>query len=566
VIVPSTTNPRKSFDDASMADLTASVREAGVQSPILLRRVATTKSTDGIIARAWQGIEFEIVCGERRFRAAKAAGLETIPAIVRDLDDETAYQAQIIENLQREDLGPMEEAESYGRLTWAGVAVIDIASKVGKSGAYVAHRLQLLKLIDKGQNALRKGELPLGHAMEIAKLAEDEQAEALAEVLEDNFGNDGMDLADLKDYIQRTFRLDLSKAPFDLKSASMSPEAGPCIDCGKRTGANTLLFSDVKAGDHCLDAKCYGVKVQTVIHVRVEELKKKQDTVPLLSYSYRAEGKPGTLGSADYELVRKERPCGSAVHGVMVDGAEVGKKVKVCIDKSCKVHHHYSSGGSSSSAAGAKRKKENAKLRRDTEVRLRTAKSVVDHVMSSRLSDDDVNIDDALDLAEFAFRRMDHMQDGRLAKALNWHRDAMGHRSDDRKDMLSGMGIRKATALAVLATVANDLTVQGSSGRSDAERLNRVAERNGVDVEAIEALVDAEIQAKAEKKETKIGKTEKVLAPKAPAAQVPAAKKKAVAVKKAAVKKPVKKLAPAARKQIAAAMKKRWAARKKASG
>jgi ParB/RepB/Spo0J family partition protein len=508
-------------------------------------------------------LTYEIVCGERRFRAAKAAGLETIPAIVRELDDETAYQAQIIENLQREDLGPMEEAESYGHLARAGVAVIDIASKVGKAGAYVAHRLQLLKLIDRGQKALRKGNLPLGHAMEIAKLAEDEQADALEQCLEYS----DMDLAELKDYIQRTFRLDLSKAPFDLKSKSMSPEAGPCVDCGKRTGANALLFNDVKAGDHCLDAKCYGVKVQTIIHVRVEELKKKQDTVPLISYLYHG-GPAGAIGSADYELVRNDRPCGSAVMGVRVDSQDVGRKVKVCIDKSCKVHHRYSGGsGSSGDTEGAaKRKKENAKLRRDTEVRLRTAKSIVDHVMSDRLPDDDVNIDDALDLAEYAFHRMDHMQDGRLAKVLGWDRDAMGHRSDDRKDMLAGMGIRKATALAVLATVASDLTVQGASGRSDAERLNRVAERNGVDVGAIEALVDAEIESKGRAKLEKKGGKPKVVA----AAPVTAAKKKAAvakkSVKKAAKKKGPKKLSAKGRKRIAEAIKRRWSARKKATG
>lgn len=553
--MPSATNPRKNFDAAGMADLAASIKEAGVQQPILVRPMFDPD--DGEL------LTYQIVCGERRYRAAKAAGLETIPAIVRELDDETAYQAQIIENLQREDLGPMEEAESYGHLARAGVAVIDIASKVGKSGAYVAHRLQLLKLVDKGQTALRKDELPLGHAMEIAKLAEDEQKDALEQALD---CYDNMDLAQLKDYIQRTFRLDLSKAPFDLKNAAMSPEAGPCVDCGKRTGANTLLFSDVKAGDHCLDAKCYGVKVQTVIHVRVEELKKKQQDVPLISYYYHG-ALAGAIGSADYELVRNDRPCGSAVMGVRVDGPEFGKKVKVCIDRSCTVHHRHSSGGSGSSADGAKRKKENAKLRRDTEVRLRTAKSIVDHVMWDRLPDEDVNIDDALDLAEYAFHRMDHTQDGRLAKALGWGRDAMGHRSADRKDMLAGMGTRKAMALAVLATVASDLTVQGSSGRSDAEHLNRVAERNGVDVEAIEAMVDAEILAKAEKKGGKL-KAKAVAAPAPPAVEKKVAAKpaKKAAVKKGAKSKPAK-LPAEAKKRIADAMKKRWAAaRRKATG
>src|SRR4051812_38349679 len=119
-ITPSPTNPRKRFDDGGMADLTASVREAGVQSPILLRPMFD--ADDGELLR------YEIVCGERRFRAATAAGLTVIPAIVREMDDGDAYQAQIIENLQREDLGPMEEAESYVVLSRNGIAIVDIAS------------------------------------------------------------------------------------------------------------------------------------------------------------------------------------------------------------------------------------------------------------------------------------------------------------------------------------------------------------------------------------------------------------------------------------------------------
>jgi ParB family chromosome partitioning protein len=549
--VPSTTNPRKSFDDAGMADLTASVREAGVQSPILLRRVATTKSTDGIVARAWQRIEFEIVCGERRFRAAKAAGLETIPAIVRELDDETAYQAQIIENLQREDLGPMEEAESYAAIG-PRMSIVELAAKVGKSGAYVSQRLQLLQLIAKARKALSDGKVALGHSIEIAKLKPKEQEQALDHAMP-GWGSPPS-LPQLKEWIQRMFRLELSKAPFSIKDAHLHESAGACVDCSKRTGADTLLFSDVKEGDSCLDSKCYQIKVQTTIHVRVEELKKTQATVPLLTEHYQAQkGQPtGTIGHQAYQLAPK--PCESAVFGIFLDGQRVGQKVRVCLDKKCVTHHGGGNrfGGPGTAAEQAARKKEAAKLKRDGEIRLRTASAIVSAVQSSKLGDDDINIDDVIDLADYAFHRMDHAQDGRLAKVLGWDKKVMGYKSQDRRDMLSGMGTRKAITLAVLATVASDLTVQHTYGPSRPNLLNELAKRHGVDAKVIASNVDAEIQAKAEKKGVTAAKKKTAVAKKS--------------VKKAAKKKGPKKLSPEGRKRIAEAIKRRWSARKKATG
>jgi hypothetical protein len=354
-------------------------------------------------------------------------------------------------------------------------------------------------------------------------------------------------LPQLKQYIQREFRLELKTAPFSIKDANLHPEAGACVDCAKRTGADSLLFSDVQEGDSCLDSKCYGVKVQTVIHVRVEELKKTQKAVPLLTDSYQAQkGQPaGTIGTQGYQLA--SRPCDSALFGLMLDGKRVGQKVRVCIDKKCVTHHGGGNrfGGPGTAADQAKRKKEAAKQRRDTEVRMRTATAIVTAVLASKLGDDDVNIDDAIDVADYAFNRIDHANDGRLAKALGWDKKVMGYKSKDRRDMLSGMGIRKALSLAVLATVAGDMTAGHTWGDTKASALNAVAARNDVDVKSIEAAVDAETAAK--------------LKPKVkPVAKKPIAKKVA--------KSPVKKLAPEARKRIAAAIKRRWATRKKASG
>jgi ParB family chromosome partitioning protein len=526
-ISPSTTNPRKHYDDASMAELAASIRESGVQQPILLRPLA-----DG----------FEIVCGERRYRAAKAAGLETIPAIVRELADETAYQAQIIENLQREDLGPMEEAESYGIIARSGTPVIDIASKVGKTGAYVAQRLQLLKLIKKAQEALVADKLPLGHAIEISKLAAAEQPKALEYAMESWRHTT---LPQLKEYIQREYRLVLSKAPFSIKDASLHPAAGACVDCSKRTGADALLFNDVKEGDSCLESKCYGVKVKTLIHIRIEELKKSQSTTPMLSSQWKPDkdAPKGTIGNNEYQSIVGKKACESAVWGLLIDGPKIGQKIRICVDKKCETHRGGGNrfGGPGTAADQAKRKREAEKVRRDTEVRSRTAGAIVDAIISSQLNDDDVNIDDAMDLADYAFRRMDHGQDGRLSKLLGWDRKVLGGygASKERRDTLAGLGLRKAVSFAVLATVAGDLTPQSWDKQTG---LTDLAKRHYIDVAKIAAAVDAEVKAKATAK---------------------AEKKKPVA-KKGLKSKP-KKLSAEARKRINDAMKKRWAARRKAA-
>ncbi len=302
----------------------------------------------------------------------------------------------------------------------------------------------------------------------------------------------------------------------------------------------------MKEGDSCLDPKCYETKVKTVIHVRVEELKKTQDSAPLLTHYYVPQkGQPaGTLGTRDYELVDKRRSCESAIVGVMQDGMQIGQKVRVCLDKKCEVHRSGGNryGGPGTAADQEKRRKEAAKERRDGEIRIRTARAVVDHVLSSKLLDEDVDIEDAIDVADYAFERMDHAQDGRLAKVLGWDKKVMGCRVKDRREMLAGMGIRKALSFAVLASIAGDLTVQHSYGPSRPDRLTKLAERHDVNVASIAAIVDAEIKAKAKP-----------------------ATKKAAPVKKAQ-RAPVKKLSAEARKRINEAMKKRWAERRKKAG
>lgn len=147
---PSPLQPRREMDEEALAELVESVRRHGVLQPILVRPCA-------------EG--FEIVAGERRWRAAQRAGLATVPAVVRELGDERVREIALVENLQREDLSPLEEAEAYRQLMQElQLTQEEVAERVGKSRAHVANTLRLLGLPEEVRELLRRGELSAGHA------------------------------------------------------------------------------------------------------------------------------------------------------------------------------------------------------------------------------------------------------------------------------------------------------------------------------------------------------------------------------------------------------------------
>ena len=144
--------PRRRFDDADIEELAASIREKGVLQPILVRPAVFAG-------------EFEIVAGERRWRAAMRTGVRTIPALVRSLSDAEVLEIAIVENVQRVDLSPIEEAESYRALMDRfGRTQADVAQVVGKSRVHVANALRLLQLPEPVKDMVREGRLTAGHA------------------------------------------------------------------------------------------------------------------------------------------------------------------------------------------------------------------------------------------------------------------------------------------------------------------------------------------------------------------------------------------------------------------
>ena len=151
-IVPNRLNPRRDFDPDQLEELTNSIREKGVMQPILVR---PTKDPN----------QFEIIAGERRWRAAQMAGLHDVPVIVREVDDRESLELAIIENVQRADLNPLEEAKGYGQLMEQfDYTQHDLAQIIGKSRSHVANTLRLLKLPESVRGMLARGELTAGHA------------------------------------------------------------------------------------------------------------------------------------------------------------------------------------------------------------------------------------------------------------------------------------------------------------------------------------------------------------------------------------------------------------------
>jgi len=167
-IEPNPNQPRLSFDQSTLDELTASVREHGVLQPILVRPLGPQ--------------QFQLIAGERRWRASKAAGVPTIPAMVEQIDDDTAMEIAIIENLQREDLSPLDEASMYDRMIREhGYSIRRLAEKLGKDKGYVENRLRLADAPPEIRQLVSVRKDTLSHAYELLKVADPRKRRRLAE-------------------------------------------------------------------------------------------------------------------------------------------------------------------------------------------------------------------------------------------------------------------------------------------------------------------------------------------------------------------------------------------------
>ncbi|TBH21247.1 ParB/RepB/Spo0J family partition protein [Thermus thermamylovorans] len=167
-IRPGSLQPRRRFPQEGLEELAASIREKGLLQPLLVRP---------------RGEGYELVAGERRFRAAQLAGLAEVPVLVRDLTDREALELALVENLQREDLSPVEEARGYQALLGMGLTQEEVAKRVGKARSTVANALRLLQLPEEVLEALEGGWISAGHARALLMLEPEDRVWGLREIL-----------------------------------------------------------------------------------------------------------------------------------------------------------------------------------------------------------------------------------------------------------------------------------------------------------------------------------------------------------------------------------------------
>jgi ParB/RepB/Spo0J family partition protein len=247
---------RKRFDTGALDDLAASAREVGIMQPILLRPAPVT---DG------EPQPYEIVAGERRFRAAVMAQLVAIPARIIAMSDEQALRIQLLENVQREDPHPLEEAEGYQQLMHGfGFTVEQIMETVKQSRTYIYNRLKLCELCISARDAFFDGLLTAETGQLIARIPNPKlQVQAVSEITKPTdkwkHGDGPMTYREAREHIRRHFTLNLQTATFPIKDATLT-DAGSCIECPKRAGNQPDFEGDSASADVCTDPACFADK------------------------------------------------------------------------------------------------------------------------------------------------------------------------------------------------------------------------------------------------------------------------------------------------------------------
>lgn len=258
--VPSRTNRTVAEDDELHA-LAATIKAYGILQPIIVRKLPAERLQDTFENPATRKAAFEIIAGERRFVAARVAGLRSVPYLLVEADNQLALQMQLIENLHRQNLNPIEEARQLQMLIEDfQLTREDAADAVRKSRTHVYETLRLLSLPRTAMQALKEGRLPRSHALLVLQRPTVAMQEEFAErVLTGGPDGGTMSLRSAQDLARRNYMTELDKAPFDLADALLCPKAGACTKCPKRTGATPDLW-DKQVPDSCTDTACFADK------------------------------------------------------------------------------------------------------------------------------------------------------------------------------------------------------------------------------------------------------------------------------------------------------------------
>jgi ParB/RepB/Spo0J family partition protein len=511
LILRSPTNPRKRFPEAEHLELTASIAKHDVLQPVLVRPWP---------GRAAGEEAYELVAGERRHRAAEAAGKADIPALVRDLSDDEVLHIQIIENLQRKDVHPLEEADGFKLLQDRGHTIEQISEEVSQSRTYVTQRLKLASLIEPCRQLFFDGKLTSSTALLIARLPAELQQKAADEITdEDRFGwGEPMSVREASEHIQETYMLRLDHAPFKTDDAELVPSAGACGPCPKRTGNQTELFGDVQSAETCTDPSCFQQKRaaaaaqkvaaaeasgRTVITGQEAKSVKPKDYSPLkggwidLDDRCRDDPKQRTFR----EIIGVKAAKAAAVlddphNGKLRDVMKEDDVKKLLADKGIEAPRPQASQES----------REVEKKRAEDAYRAALFEQVREIHRTHGLDEFDLKI-----VATSFYRRLWNENQKRICKLYGWDSKTAISEADfaKRVDEIAAGGTPGALALLVMEIALVDELVSATYSTAKPNFLEAIARGRGLDPAQIRKAVDAERKAAAKPKAK----------PKAPAAK-----------------------------------------------
>lgn len=308
----STTNPRRTFNASKLQELAESIKSKGVLQPLIVRPVDELTP-------------YEIIAGARRYRASILADVAEVPCIVRELSDKDVLEFQMIENSQRDDVDPVEEADGYARLIEDyGHTVASLARRVGKSEHHIAARISLRDLCANAREALQAEVIKIGHAELLARLTVEQQEIVLDQFdLKDNDNDEPLQytVADMRDYIQRRIYTSLVTAPFPLNKHGIVIGVPTCIECPKNSASQGALFSDMTQA-WCTDKKCFEMKVDNWTLQQEAKLKDESTAFVKISEEWRGDRKTMALPTNAYKVVGSGDE--GALLALVTDGREKG--------------------------------------------------------------------------------------------------------------------------------------------------------------------------------------------------------------------------------------------------
>ena len=506
----SASNPRKRFDTKSIEELAASFKAQGVLQPLLVRAIDEDK--------------YEVIAGARRLRAATLAALEEGPVRVIELSDAACVEAQLVENIQRENVHPLEEAFAFHGLLHTDGLQYDInslAARAGKNPAFVATRLRLVELIPTIAEAFLADEIGVGHALEIAKLPQPEQQRAFDAAFHTvwNGGKETRILRPVRDltaWIEQNILLSLDSVPFDKNDEGLLPEAGSCANCPKRTGFNTLLF-DAALQDSCTDRDCFNSKLTRNVERQIAERPK----LVQITNEWKTPGNSTVLGRNQYvalnlsaksasskkPLSPYQKPCKHMSEAIVVDGTERGRIAKVCAEPNCPVHFadRRSTNPEQTAKEREQRRKELERQKLEATVRHRTLAEVLKRIGAPL---------DRADLALVASALLNKLEPLRKELLARRHKLVEGSASEVTHPQVQQAIVRllRQPDEGALSKLLIEIVLLECTDRvptSDPDLLITTAKRHRVDPDKVRKTVEQEFSAKCAKQNAKRSKAAK---------------------------------------------------------